>query len=163
MEYNIKNILSNQTPNDEYYTQPETVKELVEMLDLPDDYIIWCPFDKENSEFVKQLSKKWKVVYSHIDNGQDFYNYEPEKWDIIISNPPFSKKRILIERCMSFNKPFILLYGATIFSQSMGNTLNKCDFWFIQKSCKFIKDGGGYKKFQCCWVMNKGNKFIRRS
>ena len=53
--------------------------------------MIWCPFDKEESWFVKLISEKNKVIYSHIDNGQDFYNYEPtEHWDCIISNPPFS-------------------------------------------------------------------------
>ena len=40
---------------------------------LPKDKIIWCPFDKEDSEFVKVLTEQgYKVVYSHIENGQDF-------------------------------------------------------------------------------------------
>ncbi len=65
--------------------------------------IVWCPFDKEESNFVKQLSK-WAfidVVFSHIDNGQDFFNYEPKEWDIIVSNPPFTNKRKYFERALS--------------------------------------------------------------
>lgn len=162
-KYSIANILGFQKKNDEFYTSEETVKKLIQILQLPKNSIIWCPFDTEESQFVKQLSKRWKVVRSHINEGKDFYNYQPKKWDIIISNPPFSKKRILIERCINFKKPFILLYGTTIFSQSMGNTLNLCDFHFIQRNCKFTcQEEGKIKSFQCCWVMNKGNKNIKR-
>lgn len=160
--YSIRNILGFQKPNDEFYTSKDTVQQLIKILKLPKDFIIWCPFDTPDSQFVKELSKHWKVVYSHISNGQNFYEYEPKKWDIIISNPPFSKKRLLIERCLSFKKPFCLLYGATIFSQSMGDTLNKCSYWFIQKNCKFTTiEKGKMKSFQCCWVMNKDFKYLK--
>lgn len=161
MKYSISNILSGQKKNDEFYTSKETVEDLIKVLDIPKDWIIWAPFDTEESEFVKQLSKKWKVIYSHISQGKDFYEFEPKEWNIIISNPPFSKKRLLIERCLSFKKPFILLYGATIFSQSMGNTLNLCDFYFIQKNCKFTGKENETRSFQCCWILNKGNKNIK--
>ena len=38
-----------------------------------------------------------------------FFNYEPKKWDIIVSNPPFSIKDKVLERLYSFNKPFAVL------------------------------------------------------
>lgn len=154
MEYSIKNILSNQKPNNECYTNNETVKEFIEHFKIPKDKVIWCPFDKEDSAFVQVLKQEnYKVIHSHIDNKQDFYTYEPqEHWDIIVSNPPFSKKRLLIEHCEKFKKPFYLLYGTTIFSQSMGNTLNRLNFWFIHKPVKFNCLNGEIKKFLCCWV-----------
>lgn len=31
------------------------------------------------------------------------------KWDMIVSNPPFSKKQQVVERCLSFGKPFALI------------------------------------------------------
>ena len=156
MNYSIRNILGNQKKNNEFFTSSETIEDLLKIIHIKENAIIWCPFDTNESQFVKILSKKYKVIASHINEGKDFYNYEPEKWDIIISNPPFSKKRLLIERCLKFDKPFCLLYGATIFSQSMGNTLNKCCFYFIQKNCKFTTtDPKIIKSFQCCWVMNK--------
>ena len=49
------------------------------------------------------------VVHSHIRTGRDFFVYEPEKWDLIVSNPPFSIKQKVVERCLSFGKPFALL------------------------------------------------------
>lgn len=163
MEYNIKNILGNQKTNNEYYTPKQTVIDLIEKIKLPKNKIIWCPFDKGDSEFVIEFRKAgYKVIHSHIDNGEDFYTYTPnEHWDIIISNPPFSNKRLLIERCESFKKDFCLLYGCTIFSQSMGNTLNRCAFWFIQKNVKFISNTQTPKSFQCCWVTNKPSKLFQ--
>lgn len=90
-------------------TLPYGVKPIIKY--VPKDSIVWCPFDKENSEFVKQLTANGnKVIHSHISDGQNFYTYEPsEHWDCIISNPPFGGKRNIFERALSFNKPFALI------------------------------------------------------
>jgi len=144
--------------NNEFYTPEEPIWELVKnIIRIPKNKVIWCPFDTEESNFVKILKELgYKVINSHINNGQDFYHYEPkEKWDLIVSNPPFTAKRKLIEQCEKLKKPFCLLYGATIFSQSMGNTLNRCEFYFIQKSIKFEYLNGTPKSFQCAWVFSK--------
>ena len=53
-----------------------------------------------------------KVIYSHIDYGQNFFDYEPQKWDILASNPPFSKKDAVLRRAYELNKPFALLLPA---------------------------------------------------
>lgn len=157
----VKKILSNQSTNNEWYTPKEPIINLLNKLNLPKDKIIWCPFDTQESNFVKVLQENnYQVIYSHINNGQDFYNYEPEKYDIIISNPPFENKRKLIERCLSLGKDFILLYGATICSQSMGDTLNKCGIWFIQRNIKFFNNNNEIKSFQCCWVMSNNIYYI---
>ena len=96
--------------NDECYTPKYAVEPLLEFLPKFKNKIIWCPFDKEESEFVKVLSENgYKVVFSHIDNGQDFYQYEPKKWDLIVSNPPFTDKKRIFERANSFKKPYCLL------------------------------------------------------
>ena len=97
--------------NDEFKTLPYCVTPILEF--IPEDKIVWCPFDKHDSEFVKIISKTNKVVYSHIDTGQDFFEYEPEEWDLIISNPPFTNKREYFARALSFNKPFALIMTNT--------------------------------------------------
>lgn len=86
-----KDVLYSSGKNDECYTPDYAVEPLLEF--IPKDKIIWCPFDTEESEFVKIISQTNPVVHSHIWNNQDFFNYEPEEWDIIISNPPFQGKR----------------------------------------------------------------------
>lgn len=96
--------------NDECYTQRYAVEPLLEFLEPFKGKKIWCPFDKAESEFVKVLTENgYDVVFSHIDNGQDFYNYEPAEWDLIVSNPPFTNKRHIFNRALSFNKPFALI------------------------------------------------------
>lgn len=105
-----EHIQKSKGKNDECYTYRYGVEPLLDYLEPFRDKIIWCPFDKEESEFVKVFQEKgYNVVFSHIDNGQDFYTYEPEKWDILISNPPFSNKTEMFKRAISFNKPFALL------------------------------------------------------
>ena len=59
---------------------------------------------------MKVLKKnKFNVVFSHLENRQDFFEYEPKKWDIIISNPPWSIKDKVLKRCYELNKPFGLI------------------------------------------------------
>jgi hypothetical protein len=72
--------------------------------------IIWCPFDTENSNFVKILSENnYRVIYSHKKYNQNFFEFEPKKYDLIVSNPPFSKKLAVFERLWKLNKPFAIL------------------------------------------------------
>lgn len=60
---------------------------------LPKEKIIWMPFDEAWSAFYQRLKEKeYNVVRSSLNDGQDFFKYEPAKWDIIVSNPPFSLK-----------------------------------------------------------------------
>ena len=114
---NSGKILYSKGKNDECYTPEYAVIPIMEFLDK--SKIIWCPFDKENSEFVKVLKQNgFNVIFSHIETGEDFYNYEPKEWDIIVSNPPFTNKRKIFERALSFNKPFALIMSNTWLNDS---------------------------------------------
>lgn len=112
---------------DEQYTPKYGVEILLPHIQHLKGKVIWCPFDREDSQFVKVLSENgFKVVYSHIDNGQDFLSYEPEEWDVIISNPPYKNKRVFWERALDLKKPFALLLPLNILSDSVINvTLNE--------------------------------------
>ena len=100
---------SMKSKNDERYTPPILVKPIIKY--LKPNSVIWCPFDKKNSEFVLLLKEAGhKVIYSHIDLGQDFFEYQPnEDYDYIISNPPFSNKLDVLKRLYELNKPFAML------------------------------------------------------
>lgn len=94
--------------NDECYTPSYGVIPIIKY--LPKNKIIWCPFDTNYSEYVKQLSQAgYSVINSHLYYGQDYYTYEPPEWDIMVSNPPYTNKRKIFERALAFNKPFALL------------------------------------------------------
>lgn len=107
---------------DEQYTPRYGVEILLPHIQHLKDKIIRCPFDKEDSQFVKILKDNWfNVVYSHIDSWQDFFTFEPQERDVIISNPPYKKKRLFRERALSFHKPFALLLPTNILSDSVIN------------------------------------------
>ena len=95
--------------NDERYTPPILVKPILKY--LKPNSTIWCPFDTKDSEFVHILKENGHdVIYSHINLGQDFFEYTPDRdYDYIISNPPFSKKLEVLERLYNLKKPFAML------------------------------------------------------
>lgn len=114
--------------NDELYTPSILVYPIIKY--IKPNNIIWCPFDTEESEFVLILKENgFKVIYSHIWNNKNFFNYLPENYDCIISNPPFSLKLKVLERLYELNKPFAILMGLPILNyQEIGN------FFYIQNS-----------------------------
>ena len=119
-----QDIFYSKGSNDECYTLDYAVKPILKY--LPKDKVIWCPFDTEKSQFYIQLVRGgWDVVRSHISEGKDFYTYEPDKWDIIVSNPPFTNKRKIFERALSFDKPFALIMSNTWLNDSAPKQLFK--------------------------------------
>lgn len=107
---------------DEQYTPRYGVEVLLPHIQHLKDKIIWCPFDKQDSQFVTVLRENgFNVVCSHLETGQDFLTYEPEHWDIIISNPPYHNKRVYWERALDLKKPFALLLPLNILSDSVIN------------------------------------------
>jgi hypothetical protein len=99
--------------SDECYTPRYAVLPLLKYLKQKEYKTIWCPFDTEQSEFVKVLRENYIVICSHKNDNKDFFAYEPNNYDIIISNPPYSIKDKVIKRCYELNKPFALLLPLT--------------------------------------------------
>ena len=121
---NSAKILYSNGNNDEKYTPAYAITPLLKYLDKRQ--IIWCPFDTEDSQYVKVLKQNgFTVINSHISEGKDFFEYEPENWNILISNPPFTNKRKIFERALSFNKPFALLMTNTWLNDSAPKQLFK--------------------------------------
>ena len=73
---------------DEYYTSADQVKDVVERVTIDKSWKILCPFDKEESEFVKYFKANgYNVTY--LKEGEVNTDYKPEDYDIIITNPPW--------------------------------------------------------------------------
>tara|TARA_R100001082_G_scaffold93332_1_gene60124 strand:- start:68 stop:637 length:570 start_codon:yes stop_codon:yes gene_type:complete len=131
--------------NDECYTPSYAVTPILEY--IPKDKVIWCPFDTEESEFVKQISQTNKVIHSHIHEGKNFFNYQPSDWDIMLSNPPFTNKRKIFERALLLNKPFALIMTNTWLNDSAPKQLfmdmNKdLQLLMFDKRMEFIDPNG---------------------
>lgn len=60
---------------DEYYTPENAVEMILPVIKKKRFQTIWCPFDTGESNFVKILSKYFKVIHGHISTGQDFFSY----------------------------------------------------------------------------------------
>ena len=94
--------------NDEYYTPSYAVYPIMKY--LKEGSTIWCPFDIEESNFVQVLTiEGLKVIYGHIETGQDFFKVEVPECDYIISNPPYSLKGEVFKRLYDIGKPFAML------------------------------------------------------
>lgn len=107
MGLNVGYLTSNREDN-ELYTPYYAVDHIIKY--LPKNKTIWLPFDEEWSAFYQRLKEEgFNVVRSSLSEGKDFFEYEPEQWNLIVSNPPFSLKDKILDRLYSFNKPFAVL------------------------------------------------------
>lgn len=62
--------------NDEWYTPAYAVKPILKY--LKPHSRVWCPFDTEDSNFVKVLRREGhSVVFGSILTGQDFFKTPP--------------------------------------------------------------------------------------
>lgn len=148
---------------DEWYTPESAVMSIIDL--IPIGAIVWCPFDTEESNFVKVLKNcGYDVKFSHIENkDEDFFNYEPYEWDIIISNPPYSIRNDILKRAFGFNKPFMLLMNTNgLFdSKIRWDMFNKEDFglFYLKGRVNYMKEYGKIEKssppFQSAYICNK--------
>jgi hypothetical protein len=157
-------VLYSKNPTDECYTPKYGVIPILKY--IPKNAIVWCPFDTKDSEFVKEISKTNTVIHSHIDDGLDFFEYEPNNWDIIVSNPPFKNKRKFFERALSFGKPFALLMTNTWLNDKYSKFVfyeanRDMQLLMFDKRIKFVKNGEIENKitfsssYFCCDLLPK--------
>lgn len=94
--------------SNENYTPFYAVEPILKF--IPKDKKVWCPFDEQWSAFYQSFSKGgWSVVRSSLKDGQDFFTYKPDNFDIIVSNPPFNIKDQVLEKLYEIDKPFAML------------------------------------------------------
>lgn len=100
--------LTSSKNKDEAYTPYYASSPIIKYIDP--NLVVWCPFDQEWSSYVRLLRENGnRVIAGHVDNGKNFFNYEPDYYDIIVTNPPFSCKDEVISRLYELNKPFAIL------------------------------------------------------
>jgi len=78
---------------------------------IPTDKIIWSPFycDGKQKDYFKELG------YDIIHEDKDFFSYTPA-YDILIDNPPFSKKNEILIKLNDLDKPFIIICPSMMLS-----------------------------------------------
>lgn len=128
--------------NDEWYTPVYAIIPLLKYL-KPESKIL-CPFDTSESNYAKVLRKAGhNVVCTHISEGKDFFKLKKANVDYIISNPPYSKKTEVLEKCFSLDVPFAMLIGAVgIFESKKRFDLfnsNKFEMMYFDKRVCYLQ------------------------
>ena len=132
-------------PNDEFYTPNYAIEPLLKH--LKPNSKIWCPFDTDQSNFVKLLEKEGHNVFnSHISEGLDFFDADKEKcksFDYIISNPPYSIKAEVFQKLFELQRPFAMLVGVVgLFESKKRFEMfrdNKIEVMYFDKRISYFK------------------------
>ena len=118
------------------YTTPfekwESIKKYIS-----NNKIIWSPFYCDG----KQKEHFEKMGFEIIHKKEDFFKYTPE-YDILIDNPPFGKKREILEKLKLLDKPFILIMPQNTINTSYIKPFDKdMQILIPRRRIQFIKDG----------------------
>ena len=154
--------------DDEFYTFKETWESIQQY--IPKDKVVWEAFSN-NVEFEGQQYLK-SICKDVITGTGDFFKCDVPPCDCVISNPPFSIKKEVLERLKQLDKPFILIlptlalqtkYMKKIFGNDLQVIMPTNKIFFY----KFNEDGTKKKydklSYYCCFVcykMNLPNDFI---
>lgn len=116
---NNKTYINMNQKNDECYTRKNEadrlVKYLVKYRVISKRQRIWLPFNDYKSAIYCSLFKN--NFKNLLATNDDFYKIANKtKYDIIISNPPFSHRSKLFNKLIELNKPFILLQPIMFFN-----------------------------------------------
>lgn len=126
---------------------------------------IWCPFDTADSEIVialnslsEKLDNKIKLIVTHISNGDDFFTMDIPECDLVVSNPPFSRKLDVLKRLEHFVIPYCLLINLMALNYNEINYFlaDNCDYdskhlLIVDKKVSF---DGRTSSFNTSWIIN---------
>ena len=109
---------------DNLYTPDYAIKPLLKY--IPRGITVWEPCDSGISKITKLLKKHGCTVIS-TDKKENFFEYMPkQKFDMIITNPPYSLKDDFLKKCYEWKKPFCLLLPLTALEgKKRGNLFRK--------------------------------------
>ena len=100
---------TNDKDSDNYITNKEDWERIKDY--IPKDKKIWSPFycDGKQKQYFKDMG------FDIIHEDRDFFSYTPE-YDMVIDNPPFSKKKEILAKLKELDKPFILIAPSMMLS-----------------------------------------------
>ena len=148
--------------SDNYKTPKKAWENILEY--IPKNKVIWEPFycDGSSGKDLKDLG--FKVIHKN----EDFFRHN--RGDIIVSNPPFSKKKEILKRLKELDKPFILILPSMMLSYKYFQELFSDDIQVIipKKRINFKhidwKEDKNYSppfaSFYFCYKINLHNDLI---
>lgn len=138
---------------DEYYTRREDAEIIADNL-LRVPLKVWCPFNDTNSVWVDVLKERGFEV---VTTDTDFFVTEPpEGVQCIISNPPFSLKKAVMDRIKELNLRFCLILPFQWLNDGVPLEYGH-QVMFFRKRMHFNTPEGGLNKPRAnCFVLSDG-------
>jgi len=137
---------------------------------IPKDKVIWECFygDGDSGKYLNELG--FNVIHESVDF------FKKDLGEILVSNPPFSKKKQVLTRLKELGKPFIMIMPSssinTLYVRELFSTCkDKLQIIIPRRRINFTKkiDGkipegwGNRCNFDCfyyCWKMNLSQDII---
>ena len=138
--------------DDEFYTLYSDVEKIFEIIPNKKDYHFILPFNDVNSEFMKYCEKN-NLDYTSGNMDYKEFNYNMPN-GLVVSNPPFSKFREIINFYMFYGIKFILLIPQTGFTYR--NVFNYWKEWKLNLlflRIDWFKRPDGSKKDVICFLI----------
>ena len=147
MNDTLKSLNNN---NIEYYTPRWVWDELKPF--IPKNMKIWEAFRNEDEKSCDSANYLRELGFDVVNPLCDFFEttYDDVGADCCVSNPPFNKKKEVLERLLQFDKPFMLILPNiilnTIYFIEMAKTHREIQIIILPKRIDFIKADGTNSK-----------------
>ena len=131
--------------------------------------VVYCPFDTEESEYVRYFKENGaEVIHGDIKTGQDFFENPIPECDLVISNPPFSRKREIFSKLFAAGIPFALLMNLQAMQyQEMGQLFveeqqrtEAIQFIIPDKKVSFDGHTAAFCSGYYCWKFVEKTSFV---
>lgn len=137
------------TMDDEFYTMYKDCVRELHKYDLRNKKII-CPCDDKNSNIYKYL----KDCYYNVEcDNKEWRNIDYKKYDIVITNPPFTQAREFIKYLIAIKIDFIIIISDVLrYSIKQGKINFGIELFSGKDAQKFYRPDGTIKAIHCGWI-----------
>lgn len=142
------------TQDDEFYTRYEDVVRELHKYDLRGRKII-CPCDTRESNIYKYLKH---CYYDVKCDSKEWRKVDYSKFDLVITNPPFSQVREFLQFLIDIKIDFIIIVSDVLrWSIRKGKVKLNTNIYFGKDAQKFWRSENGQKiltPIHCGWISN---------
>lgn len=137
------------TLDDEFYTMYKDVVRELHKYDLRNKKII-CPCDNKESNIYKYLKD---CYYDVKCDDKEWRKIDYNKYDLVITNPPFSQVREFIRTLVKKQIDFIIIVSDVLrYSINKGKADFKIKLYKGKDAQKFYRPDGSIKAIHCGWI-----------
>lgn len=139
------------TMDDEFYTMYKDVVRELHKYDLRGKRII-CPCDNKQSNIYRYL----KDCYYNVKcDDKEWRKIDYSKYDIVITNPPFSQVREFLTYLVSIGIDFIIIVSDVLRYSIKNKKYNLgIDIYKGWDAQKFHRPDGSIQAVHCGWISN---------